>query len=122
MRVIWLGRARYVSVLALQERLRAQVLGGGQETLLLVEHDPVITLGHRAVAADLWVSESQLKSRGMETGALRRGGQATYHGPGQLVVYPVVRLRGGVGGHVDWLTCAAVFVAARLGLRAECLR
>jgi len=119
MRVIWLGRARYQPVLALQERLRAQVLGGGEETLLLVEHDPVITLGHRAVAADLLVSESQLQSRGIETVAVRRGGQATYHGPGQLVVYPVVRLRGGVVGHVDWLTGAAVSVAARLGVTAE---
>ncbi len=119
MRVVWLGRARYQPVLALQERLRAQVLSGGDETLLLVEHDPVITLGHRAVAADLLVSASQLTSLGIETVAVRRGGQATYHGPGQLVVYPVVRLRGGVVGHVEWLTSAATAVAARLGVTAE---
>lgn len=119
MRVVWLGRARYQPVLTLQERLREAVLAGGEETLLFVEHEPVITLGHRATSADLLVSLPQLALLGIETVTVRRGGQATYHGPGQLVVYPVVKLRGGVVGHVDWLTSAAVAVAASVGVRAE---
>ncbi len=119
MRVLWLGRAHYQPVLLLQQRLRAQVLAGGEETILFVEHPSVITLGHRATAADLLVPKDVLQAAGIETVRVQRGGQATYHGPGQLVVYPVVRLRGGVVGHVDWLTESAVATAARLGVPAE---
>lgn len=119
MRIVWLGRARYQPVLTLQEQLRAQVLAGGEETLLFVEHEPVITLGYRATVADVLVPQPVLDRLGIETVTVRRGGQATYHGPGQLVVYPVVRLRGGVARHVDWLTSAAVALAASYGVSAE---
>ncbi len=119
MRALWLGRAPYDPVLRVQHALRQQVLAGGEETLLLVEHAPVITLGHRATAGDLLVSTERLASQGIEMVRVQRGGQATYHGPGQLVVYPICRLRGGVVGHVDWITRAAVTVAAQLGILAE---
>jgi len=119
MRLVWLGRAGYQSVLALQTELRAQVLSGGEETILFVEHSPVVTLGHRATPADLLVPIAQLEAQGIEVVRVSRGGQATYHGPGQLVVYPVVRLRGGVVGHVEWLTSAAVTVAEPLGVSAQ---
>ncbi len=119
MRALWLGRAPYDPVLRLQHALRAQVLAGGEETILLVEHAPVITLGHRATAADLLVPAERLASQGIEMVSVQRGGQATYHGPGQLVVYPICRLRGGVVGHVDWIAQAAVSVAAQHGIVAE---
>ena len=119
MRLLWLGRAPYEPVLRLQQALRREVLSGGAECILLVEHAPVITLGHRATAADLLVSTDRLAAQGIETVRVERGGQATYHGPGQLVVYPICRLRGGVVGHVDWLTAAAVSVADSVGICAE---
>lgn len=118
MRLLWLGRAPYEPVLRLQQSLRSEVLAGGEETVLFVEHDPVITLGHRATAADLLVSSERLAAQGIATVRVQRGGQATYHGPGQLVVYPICRLRGGVVGHVDWLTGAAVALAKSLGIDA----
>lgn len=119
MRTVWLGRAPYVPVWALQRKLRERVLDGWPDTLLLVEHEPVITLGRRATEADLLVSPNVLAQQGLSVVRIERGGQATYHGPGQLVVYPVCRLRGGVTRHVQWLTSAAVAVAAQFGLVAE---
>jgi len=120
MRALWLGKVLYEPVWALQKELRGRVLDGGEETLLLLEHEPVVTLGHRATAADLLVSVETLAAQGISVARIERGGQATFHGPGQLVVYPICRLRGGVVGHVDWLAHAAVSVSVDLGVAATC--
>ena len=66
MRVLWLGRAHYQPVLLLQQRLRAQVLAGGEETILFVEHPSVITLGHRATAWHRVKHDPQVLGRGVD--------------------------------------------------------
>jgi lipoyl(octanoyl) transferase len=117
--VYFLGRAPYEETWALQERLRAQILAGGDEALLLCEHPPIVTLGRSAAASDVLVDAATLAARGIACLRTSRGGQVTYHGPGQLVAYPVVRLRRGVVAHVEWLAAAAVEVAQALGVPAE---
>ena len=68
---------------------------GGDETLFLLEHPHVITLGRNATGAALATGEKAIAARGMEVVATDRGGDATYHGPGQLVGYPIIRLETG---------------------------
>ncbi len=63
------------------------------DTLLLLEHPPVVTLGKRGEETDVLIPEKELRRRGVSVHRIDRGGQATFHGPGQLVVYPIVNLR-----------------------------
>jgi len=87
----WLGRAAYEPVHRKQLQLRQAILAGeGEPTLLLVEHEPVITLGRRG--GELAIDADALRARGVAVQRVERGGLATYHGPGQLVGYPVVPL------------------------------
>jgi lipoate-protein ligase B len=89
----WLGRRAYGEVHSLQLQLRDELLAGrGRPTLLLVEHDPVVTLGRRAGDDALIAGADLLAARGIEVVRVERGGQATYHGPGQLVGYPILPL------------------------------
>jgi lipoate-protein ligase B len=121
LRSLDLGRRGFGEVEALQESLRERVLAGepNAETLLVVEHDPVVTMGRRrAVDGALLVSASELAARGIARHETSRGGEATYHGPGQLVAYPVVTLRRGVVAHVTALGEAAVEVAQSLEIDA----
>lgn len=92
--------------------------GEGPETLLLGEHDPVITLGRSARASDILAPATELARRGIAVHRVSRGGDVTYHGPGQLVGYPVVRLRGGVVGHLTAMARALATVLASLGVEA----
>jgi lipoyl(octanoyl) transferase len=90
-----LGRVPYAEALEIQQRViaaRKQDLIG--DTLLLLEHPPVITLGRNASHANILVSDEWLASRGVEVHEVNRGGDVTYHGPGQLIGYPIVDLRG----------------------------
>ncbi len=90
-----LGRASYARAHRLQRRLHARVLGAEEERayLILVEHDPpVITLGRGADPAHLTATRDRLRREGIEVHAVERGGDVTYHGPGQLVAYPILRL------------------------------
>jgi lipoyl(octanoyl) transferase len=106
--------------LALQEQLRTALLQGeGPETLLLCEHDPVITLGRSARPEHLLVTEGELAARGIEVRRVSRGGSATYHGPGQLVGYPVFRLRRGIVAHMEAMAAAVVSVLGGLGIAAS---
>ena len=89
----WLGRVGYVEALAMQERLVAsRRSGGGPDTLLLLEHPPVVTLGRRGDPGHVLLDEEQLRQRGIELHETGRGGDVTFHGPGQLVGYPIVHL------------------------------
>jgi lipoate-protein ligase B len=72
-----------------QQRLHNQI----PDTLLLLEHPPVITLGRRGSLADVYLPEADLAARGVSIERTTRGGLVTYHGPGQLVGYPIVHLR-----------------------------
>ncbi|HET6146863.1 MAG TPA: lipoyl(octanoyl) transferase LipB [Polyangia bacterium] len=103
----------------LQERLRRDVLDGrGDETLLLLEHHPVITLGRSAEPGHVLAAAPELARRGISLHRASRGGDVTYHGPGQLVGYPVVRLDRGVVGHVRAMADGLIQVLAGLGIAA----
>lgn len=89
----WLGRVPYVDALRLQESLVVSRRRNERpDTLLLLEHPPVVTLGRRGGREHVLLDREQLARRGFEFHETGRGGDATYHGPGQLVGYPVVRL------------------------------
>lgn len=91
LRVRQLGRVPYADALLMQEEILAAVAAGSEgEALLLLEHPEVYTLGRGADAADLRGAPERL---GVPVFRVGRGGGATYHGPGQLVGYPIVRLR-----------------------------
>jgi lipoyl(octanoyl) transferase len=121
LRWAWLGRVGWSAAAGLQESLRRRVLEGdlAAETLLLCEHDPVITLGRAARADHVLASAAQLAARGIERVQTTRGGDVTYHGPGQLVAYPVVRLSRGVVAHIEAMAGAAIAVAAAHGIEAR---
>jgi lipoyl(octanoyl) transferase len=88
-----LGRVEYREAAALQERLRTRVQEGElPDLLLLLEHPPVYTLGRRSEPGDLPLSEDFVRAQGIDVVATERGGRLTYHGPGQLVGYPVMRV------------------------------
>jgi lipoate-protein ligase B len=115
----WLGRVSFAETAALQERLRAGILAGDdEETLLLLEHEPVITMGRSAEAGNVLVDETELGRRGIALHRASRGGDVTYHGPGQLVGYPVVRLRRGVRAHVEAMALGIADVLAEHGVQA----
>jgi lipoyl(octanoyl) transferase len=89
----FLGRIGYREASALQETTARRLKDGvGGEHLLLLEHDPVVTLGRNAREADLLVGETRLRASGVAVERSDRGGQVTYHGPGQLVGYPILSL------------------------------
>lgn len=88
-----LGRCAYEPALALQRQLHEQVRRGDRTAvLLLLEHDPVVTLGRRGDRRGILQPE-MLARRGIEVVQSERGGDVTYHGPGQLIAYPILRLR-----------------------------
>jgi lipoate-protein ligase B len=87
------GLCAYRDGLALQEQLWGACCRGGPDVCLALEHPPTITFGRRATAADLRVAADTLAARGVACVAADRGGRATYHGPGQLVLYPIIALR-----------------------------
>lgn len=94
-----LGRVPYSKALEIQRRVveaRKQQLIG--DTLLLLEHPPVLTLGRNATRNNILVPNDYLRDRGVEIHEINRGGDVTYHGPGQLVGYPIVDLRGDLPG------------------------
>ena len=89
-----LGPRPYDEVVALQKAAEARARGGGRETLFLLEHEDVITVGRNAGTADLHVPAEQLARLGVALRPSDRGGKLTFHGPGQLVAYPVLKLEG----------------------------
>ena len=95
----WLGLVPYADALARQRALRDDVIAGrAPDTLLMMEHPPVVTLGKGAGAEELRTAPEALAARGIALHHVERGGKATYHGPGQLVGYPIVHVGGaGVG-------------------------
>ena len=97
-RPLWisrLGTVPYAEALEIQNGLRAaRQAGGVPDTLLLLEHYPVYTRGRRTAAEELPMGEQWYAMQGIEVAETDRGGAATYHGPGQLVAYPIIDLAG----------------------------
>lgn len=90
----YMGRMAYTDALALQLRLAEQRTAGCiGNTLLLLEHPPVLTLGRNAGRGNILATDEMLAARGVEVHQVKRGGDVTYHGPGQLVGYPIFDLR-----------------------------
>lgn len=118
-----LGHLPYRDAWAEQERVHAAVVDGAAEELLLVEHPPVVTVGRRPnVARNLIATPQQLAARGVEVVETDRGGDVTFHGPGQLVAYPIVRLidhKLSVGGYVHRLEDAIIAAVGKLGIPAH---
>ena len=93
MRLLDLGRRPYRETLALMREIHGAVARGEtDDTLIVVEHEPVITLGRNAKMEHVRFSAEALALRGIDLVEIERGGDATYHGPGQLVVYPIRKL------------------------------
>ncbi len=93
-----------------------------REYLLLVEHTPVVTLGKHAKESNVLVSESMLAARGVDCYHVERGGGVTYHGPGQLVAYPILDLERhhlGVKDYVGLIEEAVIQTIALYGIRGE---
>lgn len=118
----WRGRERYAETwqhqLKLHNERRQGVIG---DTLILVEHEPVITLGRQGDPANLLLSEQALADRGVDFHRVERGGDITFHGPGQLVGYPIIDLRArqlSVHGLMRGLEATVIRTVAEFGIRA----
>jgi lipoate-protein ligase B len=123
LRVLDLGRLGYSEALAVQETLvEARLRDEAPDTLLLVEHPPVITLGRRGSGSDVFLPEAELAARGIDLHRTTRGGLVTYHGPGQMVGYPIVHLRQTglrLPEYVHGLEAAIVSALGDLGIHAH---
>ena len=128
--LIHLGRIDYLKALAVQQRiveLRQQQRIG--DVLLLLEHPPVLTLGRNARRANILASDEELARRGISVHEIDRGGDVTYHGPGQVVGYPILDLRGDFPGkrgphlgaveYVRWLEEALIRTCAEYGVLTQ---
>src|SRR5439155_6489218 len=120
MLAVWVGRVPYRPAFELQQivaQLRAEEKL--PDTMLLLEHDPVYTLGRRAPVEEILLDDTALAERGIEVERTDRGGRVTYHGPGQLVGYPIVRLAtADLVGYVRSIERALIAVCADFGVDA----
>jgi lipoyl(octanoyl) transferase len=116
---VQLGTLPYAEGLALQDRVRAARQADLiPDTVLLLEHAPVYTRGRRTDAAELPLGEDFYRAQGIEIADVDRGGKVTYHGPGQLVAYPIARVAD-VLGFVHRLEEAMVAALAEEGIAAR---
>ena len=117
--VCHLGQIDYRAATELQEQLRERVLEGDMpEVLLLLEHPPTYTLGRRSEPGDLPLGEEWCRAQGIEVVRTSRGGRLTYHGPGQLVGYPIMHVDN-VLRFVHTMQDAIVAALAQEGVSAE---
>ncbi len=128
--LLHLGRIGYGAALELQKQLvearHEERIGN---TLLLLEHPPVLTLGRNSDRSNILASDELLARRGVEIHEINRGGDVTYHGPGQLVGYPIIDLRSvtssetgrrlGPVDYVRWLEEVMIRACADFGVRAH---
>jgi lipoyl(octanoyl) transferase len=118
-----LGRVLYAAGTRMQQAMAAFVAAGDQpDQILVLEHNPVFTLGRNATRQDIHVADPFLREHGVEVFETDRGGQVTYHGPGQIVVYPICNLKNGredVGRLVRGLEEAMIRTAADFGVAAQ---
>ena len=116
--VCHLGRVDYSAAVALQEDLRGRVQAGKLgDVVLMLEHPPVYTLGRRSQPGDLAMGEDWYRMQGIDVVRTDRGGKLTYHGPGQLVGYPIMRVAD-VVAYVRAMERAIVAALGETGLEA----
>lgn len=128
-KVTHLGRVAYAQGLDIQRREHERILAGREEesslvgNILVVEHDPVLTVSKRATARDnIVASTERLEELGIEVHETDRGGDITYHGPGQVVIYPIVDLnRVGLNLHayMRLMEEAVIRACTRFGIEAD---
>ncbi|MGE0545139.1 MAG: lipoyl(octanoyl) transferase LipB [Dehalococcoidia bacterium] len=121
--VMNLGRTSYVDALARQRQVHERRKAGlCSDTLILTEHEPVLTLGRNADRRHILAGEDELQQLGIDVVPVERGGNVTYHGPGQVVAYPIVDL-GGYGRdirrYVGALEASAIRLLQRFGVEGE---
>ena len=118
-----LGRLDYVEALTLQRQCHARrVAGRIGDVVLTVEHSPVFTIGRSGSRCNVLVPQEALDREGITVVEVERGGDITYHGPGQLVVYPILDLRGhgrDIKRYVERLEGAAIDALASYGVEAD---
>ena len=118
-----LGVVPYQKARDIQRRIHTEVASGDRnDTLLLLEHPHVYTLGRRGQDSDILVDEARLAEIGTEVHHIDRGGEVTYHGPGQLVGYPIMNLRRMGGGplkYVRTLEQTLIATLSEFGVHAE---
>jgi lipoate-protein ligase B len=118
-----LGLLGYADAVRIQEDLaNARLRGDAPDTLLLLEHPPVITLGRRASLSDVYLSAEALARQGVDLQRSTRGGLVTYHGPGQLVGYPIVYLPDlglSIPDYVHGIEQTLIRALAEVGLEAR---
>src|SRR3954471_9251210 len=113
------GRIPYLEAVELQTRLRERRQAGEiPHALRLLEHPPVYTKGRRSERADLPMGEEWYESQGIEVRETSRGGRVTYHGPGQIVGYPIMSI-GDVGTYLRTMEAAIIAALADEGVEAE---
>jgi lipoate-protein ligase B len=121
-RLLDLGRRAYGETWTLQRRLHDDVAAGREpDTWIVVEHEPVVTIGRQGKTNSLLVAPELLAERGIELHRIERGGDVTFHGPGQVVVYPIVKLERfrEVVPFVRSLEEAVLRVCEHYGIRGE---
>lgn len=121
-RSLWLGRVGYCEAMTLQRRLRMELAEDPTGTLLLLEHESVFTVGRNASPLDRSVAQATAAAMSVEVEETDRGGQVTWHGPGQLVAWPVLDLspdRRDVRRYVRDLQAVVVNLLAEFGLEAQ---
>ena len=122
-RAVWLGDMEYLEAYELQLSLVEKVHSGQEpNTLLMLEHPHVYTKGRLSKASDILLPDEELAANGIPIHETDRGGQVTYHGPGQLVVYPIVNLKdwGGPVKYVRSLEQVMIATLAEMGITATC--
>lgn len=123
MTVLDLGKTPYREAWNIQLEVHERVLQGGEDTLILVEHPPVMTLGAAFHAENLLLPEDEYRARGIDVVRTDRGGDVTYHGPGQLVAYPIFDLtRHGKDLHRWMRELEEVLIVAAHGFGIEASR
>ena len=122
-RAIWLGTMDYLEAWDLQLSLVEKVHSGSEpNTMLMLEHPHVYTKGRLSKESDVLVPEEILSAKGIRIYETDRGGQVTYHGLGQLVIYPILNLRewGGPVKYVRALEKAVIATLTEMGITANC--
>ena len=124
MRIERMGRVPYGPMHALQKHRHAEVSAGdSDDTLFLLEHEPVVTFGKNSGRDNLLVGEEALDARGIELFETGRGGDITYHGPGQIVGYPILQLQPegeqDIKRYVGWLEDIVIRTADDFGVEAR---